>query len=115
MAYVLKLTDYEYSSPVYIGKGSILSHGSYGWFLEDAVFETEDEAKAHIQTCLESGWYRTDITPANFELIEVKLYPDLKTGFYYTEDEYARHIAEDYDEKILAAAKELKDLKKKEN
>lgn len=115
MACVLKLTDHEYSGFVYIGKGSILSHGSYGWFLKDSVFETEDEAKAHIQTCLESGWYRTDITPANFEVVEVKLYPDLKTGFYYTEDEYARHIAEDYNEKVLAAAKELKDLKKKEN
>lgn len=90
MAYVLKLTDPEYSGFVYIGKGSILSHGSYGWFLEDSVFETEDEAKDHIQTCLESGWYRTDITAANFELVEVNLYPDLNTGFYYTKDEYER-------------------------
>jgi hypothetical protein len=91
MAYVLKLTDHEYpASFLYIGKGSILGHGSYGLFLEDSVFETEEEAKAHIQTCLASGWYRTDITAANFELVEANLYPDLNTGFYYTKDEYER-------------------------
>lgn len=90
MTYVLKLTDPEYSGFVYIGKGSILSHGSYGWFLEDSVFETEDEAKDHIQTCLESGWYRQDITEANFEVVEVKQYPEHDPYFYYTKDEYER-------------------------
>lgn len=90
MTYVLKLTDPEYSGFVYIGKGSILSHGSYGWFLEDSVFETEDEAKGHIQTCLESGWYRQDITEANFEVVEVKQYPEHDPYFYYTKDEYER-------------------------
>ena len=85
MAYVLKLTDPEYSDFVYVGKGSILSHGSYGWFIEDSVFETEDEAKAHIQTCLESGWYRPDITRDNFEVVEVNRYGGLNFGlFYYT-------------------------------
>lgn len=116
MAYVLKLTDPKYPSDfLYIGNGSILGHGNYGWFLEDSVFETKDAAKVHIQTCLQSGWYRSDITEANFELVEVKLYPDLNTSFYYTEDEYARHIAEDYDEKVLDAVKELKELRKKES
>ena len=87
MAYVLKLTDPEYpSSFLYIGKGSILGHGSYGWFLEDSVFETEDEAKEHVQTCLESGWYRTDITAANFEVVEVKQYPEIDPYFYYTKE-----------------------------
>ena len=90
MAYVLKLTDPEYSGFVYIGNGSILSHGSYGWFLEDSVFETKEEAKAHIQTCLESGWYRQDITEANFEIAEVKQYPEHDPYFYYTKDEYER-------------------------
>lgn len=90
MAYVLKLTDHEYSGFVYIGKGSILSNGSYGWFLEDSVFKTEDEAKEHIQTCLESGWYRTDITDANFEVVEVKQYPEHDPYFYYTKDEAER-------------------------
>jgi hypothetical protein len=28
--YVLKLTDPEYSESVYVGKGSILSHGKHG-------------------------------------------------------------------------------------
>ena len=92
--YVLKLTDPEYSGFVYVGKGSILSHGSYGWFLEDSVFETEDEAKAHIQTCLESGWDRTDITEANFEVVEVKQYPEHDPYFYYTKDE-AKRFGED--------------------
>ena len=90
MAYVLKLTDHEYSGFAYVGKGSILSHGSYGWFLEDSVFETASEAADHVKVCLDSGWYRTDITTANFELVEVNLYPDLNTGFYYTKDEYER-------------------------
>ena len=90
MTYVLKLTDPEYSGFVYIGKGSILSHGSYGWFLEDSVFETEAEANDHIQTCLESGWYRQDITEANFEVVKVKQYPEHDPYFYYTKDEYER-------------------------
>ncbi len=115
MGYVLKLTDPQYSDFIYISKGSVLGGGKHGWFLPKYVLETETEAREHIQTCLASGWYRADITEANFELVEVKLYPDLKTGFYYTEDEYARHIAEDYDEKVLAAAKELKELRKKES
>lgn len=115
MGYVLKLTDPQYLDFIYISKGSVLGSGKHGWFLSDSVFETEYAADAHIQNCLESGWYRTNITEANFELVEVKLYPDLKTCFYYTEDEYARHISEDYDEKVLAAAKELKELRKKKS
>lgn len=95
MAYVLKLTDPEYSGFVYVGKGSILSHGSYGWFLEDSVFETEDEAKTHIQTCLESDWYRPDITEANFEVVEVRQYPEHDPYFYYTKDEAERFKEED--------------------
>lgn len=92
MGYVLRLTDHEYSGFVYVGKGSILSHGSYGWFLEDSVFETEDEAKVHIQTCLESGWYRTDITEANFDVVEVKQYPEHDPYFFYTKDEAKRFM-----------------------
>ena len=90
MAYVLKLTDPEYSGFVYVGKGSILGHGSYGWFLEDSVFETAGEAADHIQVCLDSGWYRLDITPANFEVVEVKQCPEHDPYFYYTKDEYER-------------------------
>lgn len=111
MGYVLKLTDHQYPDFIYISKGSILGGGKHGWFLPQYIFETEAEARDQIQTCLESGWYRTDITEANFEVVEVKLYPDLGTSFYYTEDEYARCIKEDYDEKVLAAVKELKELR----
>lgn len=111
MGYVLKLTDHQHPDFIYISKGSILGGGKHGWFLPQYIFETEVEAREHIQTCLESGWYRTDITEANFEVVEVKLYPDLGTSFYYTEDEYARCIKEDYDEKVLAAVKELKELR----
>jgi hypothetical protein len=88
MRYVLKLTDPEYQESVYIGKGSILSHGRHGWFLPESIFDTKKEATEHIQTCLNSGWYRPDITEANFEVEEVDLYPDLNTCFYYTEYEY---------------------------
>ena len=94
--YVLKLTDHEYSESVYVGKGSILSHGKHGWFLEDSVFETAGEAADHIQVCLDSGWYRTDVTPANFEVVEVKQYPEHDPYFYYTEDEAKRFWEEDY-------------------
>ena len=111
MGYVLKLTDPQYPDFIYISKGSILGGGKHGWFLPKYVFETAAEAREHIQTCLESGWYRTDITEANFEVVEVKLYLDLGTSFYYTEDEYAGCIKEDYDEKVLAAVKELKELR----
>lgn len=111
MGYVLKLTDHQYPDFIYISKGSILGGGKHGWFLPQYVFDTKTEARDHIQTCLESGWYRTDITEANFEVVEVKLYPDLGTSFYYTEDEYTRCIKEDYDEKVLVAVKELKELR----
>ena len=50
----------RYSGFVYIGKGSILSHGSYGWFLEDSVFETEDEAKDYLVDLLARRIYDTD-------------------------------------------------------
>jgi hypothetical protein len=86
MAYVLKLTDLQYSSFTYITKGSILAHGRHGFFLEDSVFETAGEAVDHIQTRLDSGWYRPDITHANFEVVEVKQYPEIDPFFYYTED-----------------------------
>ena len=115
MGCVLKLTDHQYPDFIYISKGSVLGSGKHGWFLPKYIFETEAEANEHIQTCLNSGWYRKDITEVNFELVEVQLYSDLNTGFYYTEDEYARHITEDYDEKVLAAVKELKELRKKES
>lgn len=93
--YVLKLTDPEYSGFGYVDKGSIFSVGSIGWFLWGSVFETKEEAKAHIQTCLDSGWYRPDITSANFELVEVKQYPKLSPYFYYTEDTAKRFEEED--------------------
>lgn len=115
MSYVLKLTDQKFDDFIYILKGSILGHGKHGWFLPDSVFDTEDEAKTHIQTCLQSGWYRTDITEADFNVVEVQQYTDLNTCFYYTEDEYKRFKAEDFDEKVLAAARELEELRKRIN
>lgn len=95
--YVLKLTDPEYFSQTYIGKGSILSEGCLEWFLKASVFETREEAMAHIQTCIDSGWYRPDITPANFELVEVKQYPDVHPFFYYTEDAAKRFWEKAYE------------------
>lgn len=92
MAYVLKLTDPEYSSFIYISKGSILGDGKHGWFLEDCVFKTVAEAEEHIQTCLNSGWYRDNITKDNFEVVEVNKYPKAGPYFYYTKDEYEKII-----------------------
>ncbi len=92
MAYVLKLTDPESSGFIYISKGSILGEGKHGWFLEDYVFETVAEAEEHIQTCLNSGWYRDDITEDCFEVVEVKKYPNTGPHFYYTKDEYEKII-----------------------
>lgn len=90
MAYVLKLTDPEYSGFGYCVNGCIPCSGSKGFFLEDSVFDTEQEAKDYIKVLLDSGWYRPDITEANFEVVEVKIYKDLDPYFYYTKDEYER-------------------------
>lgn len=95
MAYVLKLTDPVSSGFIYIGKGSILGDGNHGWFLDDYVFETTTEAREHIQTCLNSGWYRDDVTEACFEVVEVNKYPKAGPYFYYTKDEYEKIIWED--------------------
>lgn len=92
MACVLKLTDPESSGFIYIDKGSILGDGKYGWFLEDYVFKDINEAREHIQTCLNSGWYRDDITEDCFEVVEVNKYPKAGPYFYYTEDEYEKII-----------------------
>lgn len=89
MKYVIKLTDPEYSHYSYCIKDCIPAFGSQEFFSEDCVFDTEQEAREHIQTMLASGWYRPNITEANFEVIEVKQYPGLDFGFfYYTEKGY---------------------------
>lgn len=86
MAYVLKLTDPEYSSFGYCVNGCIPCNGNRGFFLEDSVFETEQKAKNYIKVLLDSGWYRLDITEANFEVVEVKQYPEVDPYFYYTKE-----------------------------
>lgn len=83
--YVIKLTDPRYSSHSYCVKDCIPAFGKNEFFSEDCCFNTEQEAKEHIKTMLESGWYRPDITEANFEVVEVKQYSGLAFGsFYYT-------------------------------
>jgi hypothetical protein len=57
MAYVLKLTDPEYTNFGYCVNGCIPCSGSKGFFLEDSVFETEQKAKDYIKVLLDSGWY----------------------------------------------------------
>lgn len=87
--YIIKLTDPEYSEYAYCIKDCIPAFGPQEFFTSDCVFDTEQEAKAHIKTMLTSGWYRPDITEANFEVVEVKQYEDLGFGFfYYTKQGY---------------------------
>ena len=87
--YVIKLTDRQYSGYTYCIKDCIPGFGSNEFFSPDAVFDTVEEAKDHIQTMLASGWYRPDITEDNFEVVEVKQYSGLAFGmFYYTKAGY---------------------------
>ena len=91
--FVLKLTDPEYHNPGwgYVTKGSVTCGDTHGYFLKEYVFETKDEAKEHIKTCLNSGWYRPDITEDNFEIVEVRERPDIDPYFCYTAAEYERY------------------------
>lgn len=91
MKYVVKLTDPQYSGYIYCIKDCIPPFGSHEFFSEDCVFETEEAAEAHIEAMLSSGWYRPDITRANFELVEVRQYQGLAFGkFYYTKKGYEK-------------------------
>ena len=86
MKCVIKLTDPEYSGYVYCIKDCIQAFGPQEFFSNDCVFDTVEEAEEHISTMLNSGWYRSDITRDNFEIVEVRQYKDLDFGyFYYTE------------------------------
>lgn len=90
--YVLKLTDPQFSGYIYCIKDCIPPFGSHEFFSEDCCFDTPEEAKEHLKTMLESGWYRPDITEANFEIVEVKRYLGLNFGlFYYTEKGYKQY------------------------
>lgn len=87
--YVLKLTDPHFSKYIYCIKDCIPPFDSKEFFSPDAVFDTEKEALAHLKVMLASGWYRPDITEANFDVVEVKRYQGLAFGlFYYTEAGY---------------------------
>ena len=86
--FVLKFIDPEYPIPGYITKGSILCGSIHRTFLTEYTFDTEEEARQHITTCLNSGWYRSDITEDNFEVVEVKDYPGFGYGFCCTEEAY---------------------------
>lgn len=89
MKYVIKLTDPEYSDYVYCIKDCIPAFGPQEFFSNDCVFDTKQEARDHIKAMLASGWYRSDVTEANFEVVEVRQYKDLCFGyFYYTEKGY---------------------------
>ena len=69
--------------------GIMSKHGS---FIKDNTFETIKDAENHIETILDSGWYRSDITKDNFEIVEVKQYEDLDFCYcWYTEDYYNEH------------------------
>ncbi len=86
--FVLKLTDPKYSWG-YCLKDSLHCHGQLGFFTVDDVFDTESEAEEYIETLLKDGWFRPDITKANFETVEVKQYKGLGS-FYYTKEAYEK-------------------------
>lgn len=83
--YILKLTDPMYNSWAYCYNGLLHPMGNHGFFTEESVFNTSEEAKQHIQWMLNSGWYRHDITESSFEIIEVWQH-DKHGSFWYTDD-----------------------------
>ena len=95
--YVLKLTDKKYNSWGYCLKGCIDCMGKNGFFGEDSVFHTEEEASQYIQPLLNSGWYRKDITKDSFEIIEVKQYKGLGSAYFTNEcfEQFKDLITED--------------------
>lgn len=87
--YVIKLTDPQFSGYIYCIKDCIPPFNSHEFFSEDCCFDTKEDALDHLKVMLASGWYRHDITEANFEIVEVKRYLGLNFGlFYYTEKGY---------------------------
>lgn len=91
MAYVLKLTDPEYSWG-YCVKDLPHCNGQMGWFSKHEVFDTEQEALDYVSVLCGNGWFRPEITAANFEIVEVTQYEDLGP-WYFTEKE-AKHTRE---------------------
>lgn len=85
--FVLKLTDKKYGSWGYCINGCIHCMGKNGFFTKDSCFKTKEDANHYIQTLLNSGWYRRDITKDSFEIVEVNQYENLGS-FYYTSESY---------------------------
>lgn len=89
--YVLKLTDNLYNSWGYCLNGVIDVMGTHGFFLEESVFNTYEEAKRYIAYLLSTGWYRKDITESSFEVVDVWKRKDSKIDpFWYTDEELKR-------------------------
>ena len=91
--YIIKLVDPTMSWG-YCEKGNITCSGKRGWFYEDSVFSTEEEANQYIKTLLSSGWYRDDITERNFSIVEVKQHGGHGKAWYT--DEYFKEIQDKY-------------------
>lgn len=87
--YILKLIDHMYNSWSYCYNGLLHPMGKQGFFLEESLFNTPEEAKQHIQWMLNSGWYRHDVTESSFEIVEVWKHDDHPlSAFWYTDHGY---------------------------
>jgi len=90
--FIIKCVDEKGKCLGYIWNDCTGIMSKHGSFIKDNTFETIKDAENHIETILDSGWYRNDITKDNFEIVEVKQYEDLDFCYcWYTEDYYNEH------------------------
>lgn len=89
--FILKCIDRKENDWGYIQKGAITCSGKYGWFYGDSVFYTQEEAKQHIKTVLNSGYFRKDIVENDFSIVEVRQHKGYGSA-WYTDEEFEKAI-----------------------
>lgn len=87
--FTIKCVDEKGQCLGYIWNDCVQIMSKCGSFSKDNTFETREDAENHIETILNSHWYRDDITKDCFKIVEVKQYEELDFRyFWYTEDYY---------------------------
>ena len=90
--FVLKCVDRKENDWGYFLKGSMTCNGKHGFFY-NCIFHTEEEARQHIKTLLNSGYIRKDITENDFSIVEVKQHLGCGVGTaWYTDEEFEKAI-----------------------
>lgn len=89
--FVLKCIDRKENDWGYFSKGAMTCDGKNGWFYDNYVFHTEEEARQHIKTLLNSGYIRKDITENDFSIVEVKQHKGFGRA-WYTDEEFEKAI-----------------------